>query len=445
MKKTKSLFIFSMTALFSFGQTATKIEINKEYTNVNIDKTKNLVYTLKFKKGELYTISVLQQGIDVKLILADENNNQILDKDSPNGQNGYEKFEYTASATKNYHLKIERLSENGNPERGLLTILIQKVSKAEIIRREKIKKELEPENKKTVQTLDIDHFWEAFDDLKHCKTRKDSINSFQKIYLDRGTDGLKAFTDARGFTAEKFVKQVSKFRKFYNSVRKNTIEAKNSVSIVEDVVNKFRELYPNFKLKKICFAIGLINTGGTVSDDFLLIGTEVTTSTTDVDLSEFNNSAYSKVLASGTDIGQNIKNMVSHEYVHTQQKYSLDTEAINCPLLHSILLEGICDFIGEIISGSKINKVVQTYGDKHEKQLWTELKNELCNKSSANWLYNHNTVKDKPADLGYYMGYKIAEEYYKNTENKKQAITDIIEMDDPIKFLQTSKYDQKKM
>ena len=58
-------------------------------------------------------------------------------------------------------------------------------------------------------------------------------------------------------------------------------------------------------------------------------------------------------------------------------------------------------------------------------------------------MYNYSTVKDKPADLGYYIGYKIAEEYYKNAADKKQAVTDIIEMNDPITFLQKSKYDQK--
>lgn len=29
----------------------------------------------------------------------------------------------------------------------------------------------------------------------------------------------------------------------------------------------------------------------------------------------------------------------------------------------------------------------------------------MCAKKSINWLYNGGDVKDKPADLGYYMGY----------------------------------------
>ncbi|MBS1649209.1 MAG: hypothetical protein JSR09_05830 [Bacteroidetes bacterium] len=443
MNRTILAILLVLTITFSFGQTTQTIELNKEYSNVNLDKTQNLNYILRLEKGGLYAISVLQQGIDVKLILSDENNKQILDKDSPNGQNGYEKFEYSPLESKLFHLKIERLEEDGNSEKGQVTILVKKISKAEIQLREKNKKELEPENKKTVQTLDIDHFWEAFDNLKKCKTRKDSIQSFQTLYLDRGTDGLLDFIEARQFTAEKFVNTVARFPKFYNSIRKNTYEVKNAVPLVEEIVANFQQIYPNFKPKKVCFAIGLVNTGGTVSDKFLLIGTEVSTSTKNIDLSEFNNSAYSQQLASGDNVIQKIKNIIAHEYVHTQQIRTDDKNAIRCDLLYAVMQEGFCDFIGELTSGSQINLVAQEYGDKHEAELWKEFKNELCNESIKNWLYNYSTVKDKPADLGYYIGYKIAEEYYKNATDKKQAVTDIIEMNDPIKFLQASKYDQK--
>ena len=50
--------------------------------------------------------------------------------------------------------------------------------------------------------------------------------------------------------------------------------------------------------------------------------------------------------------------------------------------------------------------------------------------------------KGKPADLGYFVGYKIAKEYYKNSKDKKQAVNDIIDMTNPLRFLELSKYDQ---
>lgn len=442
MQKLIFLITLLLKATCSFAQTA-QLEFNKEYENIKVEQARPLVYNLKFEKGKLYAVSVMQQGIDVKLLLIDANNKQILDKDSPNGSEGLEKFEYLSPDTKTYTLKIERFDENANAAGGKVNIFVKKFSKSDIALKEKNRKEVEPENKKTVQTLDIDHFWEAFDHLKNCNTRKDSILTFQTMYLDKATDGLIDFIDARQFTAEKFVNSVARLPKFFNSIRKNTLEVKRALPIVEEIVSKFQQVYPNFKPFKVCFAIGLVNTGGTVSGKFLLIGSEITTSTKNTDLSEFNNSAFSKQLANGEDIIQKIKNMVAHEYVHTQQTTPYDKNAIGCGLLYSVMSEGFCDFIGELTSGSQINLVAREYGDKHEKELWQQLKNELCNNSAKNWIYNYSTVKDKPGDLGYYMGYKIAEEYYKNATDKKQAVTDIIEMNDPIKFLQLSKYDQK--
>ncbi len=443
MKKTTTILLLLLLSNITFGQSTQKLEFNKNYSNIKLNKSANLKYALHFEKGGIYKISVMQQGIDVVLVLTDKTNKQLVEKDSPNGQNGLEIFDFTSNETNDFFLAVNRLDENGNSDEGKVSITIKQFSKAELKEITRIKKELEPENKKDIQTLDIDHFWEAFDNLKKCKSRNDSIASFQKLYLDRATNGLEDFIKARNFTAEKFVNAVSKMPKFYNSIRKNTYEVKKAVPIIDEVVSKFKEIYPNFKPFKVCFAIGLVNTGGTVSDKFLLIGTEVSTSTKNIDLSEFNNSSFSKVLASGDDVIQKIKNIVSHEYVHTQQIQTGDKNAIKCDLLYAVMQEGFCDFIGELTAGSQINIVAQEYGDKHEKELWKEFKNELCNESIKNWLYNYNTVKDKPADLGYYIGYKIAKEYYENATDKKQAVIDIIEMKDPIKFLQISKYDQK--
>lgn len=429
--------------MISFGQNVQKIELNKNYSDVTLNKSADLKYALHFEKNGVYKISVLQKGIDVVLVLTDKSNKKLVEKDSPNGQNGLETFDFTSNETNDFYLAINRLDENGNPAEGKVSITIKQFSKSELKEIAKIKKELEPENKKNIQTLDIDHFWEAFDNLKKCKSRNDSIASFQKLYLDRATNGLEDFIKERNFTAEKFVNAVSTMPKFYNSIRKNTYEAKKAIPVIDEVVLKFKEIYPNFKPFKVCFAIGLVSTGGTVSDNFLLIGTEISASTKDTDLSEFNNNALSKVLGRGDDVIQKIKNFVSHEYVHTQQISSGDKNAIRCDLLYAVMQEGFCDFIGELTTGSKINKVAQEYGDKHEKELWTAFKNELCNENIKNWLYNYSTVKDKPADLGYYIGYKIAKEYYNNAPDKKQAVIDIIEMKDPIKFLQLSKYDQK--
>ena len=410
------------------GQSQQSLKLNNEYKNVGVTRSSNLAYTLTLSKNGIYQFSILQQGIAVDYALVGANNETLYQCNYPDDFVGYEKFEYSPSNSGNFKLTIKRFDDPENPDSGRITIYVKSLNKNEIATRTKIKKELEPENKKNVQTIDIDHFWQAFDNLKNCKTFLDSVVSFQKLYLDRATNGLLDFIQMREFTAEKFVNAVSKNSGFYQSIRPNTFQAKKAEPIIEEVFTRFKELYSNFRPFKVCFAIGIKNTGGTVSNQFVLIGTELTTSLS-------GNST-----PTDDEIIQNIKSIVAHECVHTQQKLHPDSTAIKCELLYKALREGAGDFIGELVSQ---NPKKNEYGDKNENRLWNEFKNELCNQYIGNWLYNGSTVKNKPRDLGYYIGYKIIESYYKNTRDKKEAIVDIIEMDDAIRFLELSRYDQK--
>ncbi|WP_299674680.1 DUF2268 domain-containing putative Zn-dependent protease [uncultured Dokdonia sp.] len=302
---------------------------------------------------------------------------------------------------------------------------------------------LQAQNSTTVQTKDITHFWEAFDALSTCKTNTDSIQTMQRLYLDRATRGLKDFAKVRDFTADGFVEVIATYPKYYQSIRANTLTISKILSELEGIVTAFKNVYPRFEEKGICFAIGMLNTGGTISEDFLLIGSEIAASTNATDLSEIDNDAFKKVLSSGTSVKQKIRNMIAHEYVHTQQKIMYSDNAVKCSLLKNTLEEGQCDFIGELLAGGQINTIAKSYGDQHEEALWNSFKNELCNVSDENWLYNFTTVKEEPADLGYYIGYQITKSYYEQAIDKQQAIIDILEMDNPLHFLQMSGYDQK--
>jgi uncharacterized protein YjaZ len=61
----------------------------------------------------------------------------------------------------------------------------------------------------------------------------------------------------------------------------------------------------------------------------------------------------------------------------------------------------------------------------------------------SNWLFQGDRAKNRPADLGYYIGYKICESYYKQAANKKDAIKSILEVRDFNEFLKASKYESK--
>ena len=80
---------------------------------------------------------------------------------------------------------------------------------------------------------------------------------------------------------------------------------------------------------------------------------------------------------------------------------------------------------------------------KAHKHATQEFEKEMNGDDISNWLYQGDEAKDKPADLGYYIGYKIAESFYKNSKDKKQAVKDILNVKDFAKFLKDSKYAEK--
>ena len=56
----------------------------------------------------------------------------------------------------------------------------------------------------------------------------------------------------------------------------------------------------------------------------------------------------------------------------------------------------------------------------------------------SKWFYDYRPGSDAPYDLGYWVGYRIVKAYYLKSKDRRAALKDIIEMDDPEAFLQRS-------
>jgi hypothetical protein len=203
---------------------------------------------------------------------------------------------------------------------------------------------------------------------------------------------------------------------------------------------KLKEIHPDAVFPNVYFVIGRMNAGGTVTFKGLLIGVEMYGKTDDASVAEL--SGWKKAVVVGIE---QIPLIVAHELVHYQQRNAHLTSLFGgeVSLLGKSLSEGSADFISKLIAGGHINQQLHEYGNPREKQIWLEFKKEMNSSDTSNWLYQGDKVKDKPADLGYYVGYKIAESYYNKTKDKKQAIKDILEIKDFNAFLKASGYDEK--
>jgi len=289
-----------------------------------------------------------------------------------------------------------------------------------------------------ITTIDIDHFWEAYDSLA---TTKDSVSTIQRLYLDRGTEGLRQFLKARKFTAEEYVRLIRAFPKFWESIRPNTLAVESQKAIILDIFAKYRKIYPKFKPPKICFAIGTLRTGGTVRKDYLLIGTEIASADDTTNKERMNKWLQNVLGQTGSITG-----MVAHETVHFLQSKAVFPMA-NAYFGHRLLMfalrEGAADFIAEKAVGHHINAHIFKYGEANEEALWREFEPEMLKNKLNKWLYNGANAKDRPADLGYYIGYKICEDYYNRAEDKDKALIDIIRMKNYKRFLKESGYAEK--
>ena len=84
-----------------------------------------------------------------------------------------------------------------------------------------------------VFTSDIDNFWIAYDSIQTTKDSLKQIDFIQKLYVDKGTKGLKAFMAVRNYTATLWVQLIRSYPKFWKSIRPNTFTAKSYASEIE--------------------------------------------------------------------------------------------------------------------------------------------------------------------------------------------------------------------
>ena len=286
-------------------------------------------------------------------------------------------------------------------------------------------------------TSDIDNFWIAYDSVQTTKDTVKQLQFIQELYLDKATAGLKDFMIARGHSAKRHLQNILKFPKFWTSLRPHTLDIKNHTKEIEQLMQRFKLLYPSFKQPDVYFTIGVLNSGGTTNAEKILIGSEIACSDKTVDASELNS-----WLQGVFQNNKNVVYLVAHEVVHTQQKLGDSEDDENTNLLGYCLREGACDFIAELLLEKEIASPYMTYGKANEKTLWQEFQNEMSGQEVKNWLYNGSQVQH--ADLGYFIGYAICKSYYDNSKNKKKAIKQIIELDykpkSVFKFLKKSKY-----
>ena len=286
-------------------------------------------------------------------------------------------------------------------------------------------------------TSDIGKFWQAYDLAASEADKEKRVAIFQTEYLDKGSAGLKDFLRLRIKSAESLVNTIDRMPKYYASIRPQTLQVQRMENKMRAAFKKFKSIYPQAVFPDVYFLIGVTSSGGTTGPSGLLIGTEMYGKTSKTPVDEL--SAWLKVVLSTVE---QVPAIVAHESCHYNQRYNSAPDQRH--LLGKSLQEGACDTIGELISGRTINEHLKVYGRTHADEIWRDFEVDMYKPDISKWIYNAASVRDRPADLGYYMGYLITQAYYNQAKDKKQAVYDILNIQDARKFYDASGVRQKR-
>lgn len=282
-------------------------------------------------------------------------------------------------------------------------------------------------------TADVSNFWSAYDDYLRSK----SSGSFQSQYLDRASPGLIDFIRVRSLTAASVAQMVDAYPRYFAGLR-TSLQGLISGAVSAQIRTNYaamKSLYPPTVYPTVTFLIGRFSTGGTTSNNRILIGSEFYGGDASVPLDELGSFQRNNVHALSA-----LPVIVAHEHVHILQSRAGGIFG-GKTLLEQSINEGAADFVGELVSGGNINASLMSWALPREHALWVEFQAAMNGTDISRWLYNQGTATaDRPGDLGYFMGYRIAQAYYARATDKAAAVKDILEVKNAAAYLTASGY-----
>jgi predicted Zn-dependent protease DUF2268 len=285
-------------------------------------------------------------------------------------------------------------------------------------------------------TSDIANFWKAYD----AGGANGSTSAFQAEYLNRASSGLVDFIASRNVTATSLVSMVRAYPRYFADIRASTLRLANDAAVqgrMRDGYRRIKAMYPPAVFPPVTFLIGRFSTGGTTSASGMLVGLEFysITSTTPLDeLGQFQRDNVKPL--------DSLPIIVAHEHTHVLQARAGGLLGkSNKTMLDQSLIEGSADYVAYLVTGGNINARLFPYAMPREAALWAEFKATMHGTDTSRWLYNQGTATtDRPGDLGYFIGYRIAESFYNRATDKQVALRAIIEVSDSDLFLWQSGY-----
>lgn len=271
-----------------------------------------------------------------------------------------------------------------------------------------------------IVTSDVAHYWEAYDQVLASTDSLERIDIMQRLYVDRGSAGLKALMEVRDYTTAELAANVHKYRRYWESIRPHTASLTQDVALLEDYVGRLEAAYPQMQKVPIYFAIGGFRTGGTYQTDKVLLGAEI--------LMAKPGAVIDELPARNQDglrnyMPFNIPLIALHEFVHVQQQ-----RWEQFSIVHRCVAEGVAEFVSTQLAGTPLSPPVLFGKANAAEVLQVFMEEAVRDDAMGNWLSGQNRNRLVQNDLGYYIGYAVCERVYEAAADKGLALRQLIDL-----------------
>jgi hypothetical protein len=270
-----------------------------------------------------------------------------------------------------------------------------------------------------VQTEDVTRFFRIYE----AAGGRPTAQQLQSDYLDRGTTGLRHLARVRNVTGERIAGAVAATPELYTNARSCMAAIPRIRERLDATFGKLLSLYPEAQKPPISIVVGrgkpLAIAG---PGDGVQIGLEAMCSST-----------AARFFAANID--DRFVHVIAHEYIHAQQAPALANNE-HPSVLERSLLEGVAEFVGELISGGIANVAVSASASGRETEIERQFAADTDKTDLSAWV--DNTTSDSVGQLGYWVGYRIAKAYYRQAPDKRAAVREMIQLTKPRAFLAKS-------
>lgn len=267
----------------------------------------------------------------------------------------------------------------------------------------------------TVKSADVELFFRIYD----AADSKPDAAALQP-YLDQGSPGVQDFIPNRIVSADNLAKVIADKPEIYAAARACAGELGAVKERVRAGFLALKQLYPVATFPETYILIGADNSGGTASDNALMIGLEVMCRPGAPD---------------PAPLDVRLMHIIVHEAMHALQTNDGDDAQ---SVLEISIVEGVADFLTELATGRTSNPQLFEWTKGREAEIEQRFAAEMRGKTFKDWIYNGRGTPEAPGDLGYWVGYRIAAAYYAKAADKRAAIAEMLAVTDPEAFLAAS-------